>query len=358
MLESRRWRPAPWGREETNDAAGAPAGSMRPIAEIRDAEMPSAERPFVDCGKLKLVLDEVAADTQGVRNYDGTRAALFHDVWSQRIVRPHMSVCSTFHAVAAALLALELMTGCATTSPNALAKYQPPPAGEPAAVINVGKHGRAWSVDGAETPSFAEALRLVPGEHRVGINCLSYEILAIDVLLTGARAPVATPVVNAKTAAQFVLVTGPFEANKTYYTRCVTVNGEPRAWLADAPAGRDLPQGFTSICTRECPRSADEALSTAAQTRARMDPEHPLKIGGRYYPPESLKAREQGRCIVSVTVGADGWLRDASIQQSTGYARMDQACLDAVAGGHFIPATENGKPIERTIALPIVWSLP
>jgi hypothetical protein len=42
----------------------------------------------------------------------------------------------------------------------------------------------------------------------------------------------------------------------------------------------------------------------------------------------------------------------------TGYARIDQACLDAVAGGHFIPATENGKPIERTIALPIVWSLP
>ena len=93
-----------------------------------------------------------------------------------------MSAPSTFHALVAALPVLALLNGCAATAPNALAKYQPPPAGEPAAVINVGKHGRAWSVDGAETPSFAEALRVVPGEHRVGINCLSYEISTLSIL--------------------------------------------------------------------------------------------------------------------------------------------------------------------------------
>jgi hypothetical protein len=166
------------------------------------------------------------------------------------MVRPRMSAPS---AVVAALPTLALLSGCTATSPNALAKYQPPPASEPAAVIDVGKHGRAWSVDGTETPSFANVIRLSPGEHRVGINCLSYEIAAIDILLGGAPAP-ATPVVNAKTALQFVLVTGSFDAGKTYYTRCVAVNGQPRAWLADAPGGSDLPQGFTSICTRECPR--------------------------------------------------------------------------------------------------------
>jgi protein TonB len=92
-------------------------------------------------------------------------------------------------------------------------------------------------------------------------------------------------------------------------------------------------------------------------TNARMDPQYPLKIGAPYYPRESLRAKEQGRCIVSVTVAANGWLKGASIQQSTGYPRLDQACLDAVAGGHLIPATENGIPIEKTIALPMVWSL-
>jgi len=69
------------------------------------------------------------------------------------------------------------------------------------------------------------------GEHRVGVNCLSYEILAVDVLMTGARAPLATPVVNAKTTLRLVLVTGSFEAGKAYYTGCVAVNGQPRTFM-------------------------------------------------------------------------------------------------------------------------------
>jgi hypothetical protein len=69
----------------------------------------------------------------------------------------------------------------------------------------------------------------------------------------GPRLPL-TPEVNSKSALQFVLVTGSFEAGRTYYARCVTSNGRPRAWLADALDGSDLPKGFTSICTRECPR--------------------------------------------------------------------------------------------------------
>jgi protein TonB len=104
-------------------------------------------------------------------------------------------------------------------------------------------------------------------------------------------------------------------------------------------------------------QSGDTQQTQAIHTQPRMDPTHPLKIGRGYYPPESLHAREQGRCIVAVTVGVDGWLKDASIQQSTGYPRLDQACLDAVAGGHLIPATENGLAVEKKISLPMVWSL-
>ncbi len=147
---------------------------------------------------------------------------------------------------------LAISAGCSGTSPNALPKYQPPGVADPAAVIDVGKHGRAWSVDGAETPSFANTVRLMPGEHRVGINCLSFDIATMDILVGSGRVP-GTAGVGAKTAVQFVLVTGFFEANKTYYTRCVASNGQPHAWLADSPDGAGLPEGFTSVCTRECP---------------------------------------------------------------------------------------------------------
>jgi hypothetical protein len=73
---------------------------------------------------------------------------------------------------ATALLVFAELSGCAANSQKALPKYQPPPAGEPAAVVDVGKHGHAWLVDGTVTPSFAQTLRLTPGEHRVGINRL------------------------------------------------------------------------------------------------------------------------------------------------------------------------------------------
>jgi hypothetical protein len=157
---------------------------------------------------------------------------------------------------------IALLSGCTSNSPNALQKYQPPAPESPAAIIDVGKHGHAWSVDGTETPSFANTLRLAPGEHRVGLNCLSYDISTVAVISAAAAVGGAIPAAAAASAipegksyatAQFVLVTGRFEAGKTYYSRCVAVNGEPRAWLADSPNGSDLPQGFTALCTRGCP---------------------------------------------------------------------------------------------------------
>jgi hypothetical protein len=156
-----------------------------------------------------------------------------------------MNARVAFHAVAAALPALGLFSGCVATSPNALPKYQPPPAGAPAAIIDAGTRGHAWLVDGAETPSFATTLRLAPGEHRVGINCLSFEILG--------HWP-ETPLIFPTSTVQVVLVTGSFQAGRTYYARCVATNGQPRAWLADAPDGSELPQGFTSICAQQCQR--------------------------------------------------------------------------------------------------------
>jgi hypothetical protein len=95
-------------------------------------------------------------------------------------------------------------------------------------MIDVGKHGHAWSVDGAETPSFASTLRLAPGEHRVGLNCLSYDFLAMA-LRPGALPALIMPPAKPPSALQFVLVNGQFEAGKTYYARCVAVDGQPHA---------------------------------------------------------------------------------------------------------------------------------
>jgi TonB family protein len=91
-------------------------------------------------------------------------------------------------------------------------------------------------------------------------------------------------------------------------------------------------------------------------TNVRMDPNYPLKIGHDYYPEASLKAGEEGRCVVKITVSAEGLITDESLQTSTSFPRLDEACMAAFKGQRLIPATENGKPIERIISIPVVWS--
>jgi len=94
-----------------------------------------------------------------------------------------------------------------------------------------------------------------------------------------------------------------------------------------------------------------------ARTPIAMDPKHPLHIGEEYYPDASKRAGEEGRCIVTVTVASDGRITNAAIQQSSGFPRLDEACLKGVNGQRMRPATEDGKPVETTAALPIVWKL-
>jgi protein TonB len=94
-----------------------------------------------------------------------------------------------------------------------------------------------------------------------------------------------------------------------------------------------------------------------ASTSIKMDPKHPLKIGEEYYPDASKRANEEGRCTVQVTVSADGRITSETIQASSGFPRLDDACLKGVHGQRVIPATEDGKPVEKTVSIPIVWKL-
>jgi protein TonB len=94
-----------------------------------------------------------------------------------------------------------------------------------------------------------------------------------------------------------------------------------------------------------------------ASTAIRQDPKHPLKIGEDYYPDASKRANEEGRCIVQMTVAADGRIISEQIQTSSGYPRLDEACLKGVHGQRMLPATEDGKPVEKTVSVPIVWKL-
>jgi periplasmic protein TonB len=113
----------------------------------------------------------------------------------------------------------------------------------------------------------------------------------------------------------------------------------------------------TTQVQRAPPPVAAPAPVQHQRTQIAMDPKHPLKIGEEYYPDASKRAGEEGRCIVTITVAADGRITNAAIQTSSGFPRLDEACLKGVKDQRVKPATEDGKPVETTIGLPIVWKL-
>jgi protein TonB len=90
---------------------------------------------------------------------------------------------------------------------------------------------------------------------------------------------------------------------------------------------------------------------------AKMDPKHPFHIGEEYYPDASKRAGEEGRCIVLAHVAASGNILDAAIQTSSGFPRLDDACLKGVKGQKALPGMEDGKPVEGQFAFAIVWKL-
>lgn len=95
-----------------------------------------------------------------------------------------------------------------------------------------------------------------------------------------------------------------------------------------------------------------------ADTPARIDPSHPLKIGGEFYPAESVRSREEGKCVVDMVVDKSGDIHDPKIITSSGFDRLDAACIAALTSGHLLPAMKNGFPVESTATMPINWSLP
>lgn len=72
-------------------------------------------------------------------------------------------------------------------------------------------------------------------------------------------------------------------------------------------------------------------------------------------PPKPAPA--DATCHVGMWVEADGSISDAQIVKSSGYPKLDAACVKGVAGQKMSPATENGVPVRSYAVLPIRWVL-
>jgi TonB family protein len=96
---------------------------------------------------------------------------------------------------------------------------------------------------------------------------------------------------------------------------------------------------------------------SASTTPPKLDPNHPLHIGEEYYPVESRRLGEEGTCVLRLQVDVDGYIRATQLLSSTGYQRLNAACLSSFTDARMIPATVGGKPTESWFLFRVNWKL-
>jgi TonB family protein len=74
-------------------------------------------------------------------------------------------------------------------------------------------------------------------------------------------------------------------------------------------------------------------------------------------PPGQAPKRLLTRCDILLWITADGFVRVAQVTKSTGYARLDEVCLQNVVGKTITPATMAGGPIDAWAIIPVDWNL-
>ena len=110
-----------------------------------------------------------------------------------------------------------------------------------------------------------------------------------------------------------------------------------------------------AIAQEQTPGTAPPTDTPPVRTLGKMDVKHPLHIGSDYYPKQSLKNHEQGRCTLAFFIEADGTVRAAQLLKSSGFPRLDGACIESVIGVPLIPATINGTPVAGWNDFNVVW---
>lgn len=110
---------------------------------------------------------------------------------------------------------------------------------------------------------------------------------------------------------------------------------------------------------------SDAAPAARGRPQA-ADPDRPRVVGrvdylgkrpAPVYPRLSERRGEQGRVVLRVLISPQGTVADVKIQHSSGYARLDEAAVQAVRQARFRPYTENGIAYPARVDIPFDFVL-
>ena len=106
------------------------------------------------------------------------------------------------------------------------------------------------------------------------------------------------------------------------------------------------------------------ALALMAGSASTANADSPPKVDHSYptpqpaYPDSAQLNGEQGDVTLDVFVNSAGKPRKFRVHQSSGFADLDNAAAEAVAGWRFIPAIQNGDTASDWATVKIHFELP
>jgi protein TonB len=71
----------------------------------------------------------------------------------------------------------------------------------------------------------------------------------------------------------------------------------------------------------------------------------------------SRRLGEEGRVMISALVSVEGLVKEAFVEVSSGFPRLDEAALAAVRAWRFVPAKRAGVTVEIRHRIPLRFEL-
>jgi TonB family protein len=125
-----------------------------------------------------------------------------------------------------------------------------------------------------------------------------------------------------------------------------TMEGKPVVGWATFPVQWHLNRSDSRFPTTPIPDSVPRIADDAE-----------LTVGPRYYPPAAKQKREEGDCVVSLSVSEMGAIDGCRVLRSSGSMALDQACIDVASHVPFLAAKSDGHAIRGETALAMYWRL-
>jgi protein TonB len=120
-------------------------------------------------------------------------------------------------------------------------------------------------------------------------------------------------------------------------------------------------ENTTAIQVTTTQRPVETPPPTPARSVVKVNPKPDARRGGitkPEYPPSVRRAGGEGTVHVQCLVLENGRVGEARIQTSSGHPKLDEAVLmEAKRSWRFTPGTEDGKPVQAWVTVPIVFRL-